>query len=159
MRTVAGRLECAEDFVGAALLAAAGAAIGTRRVLEVRPGWWEQPALWVALVAIAETDARRAVQAVLEPVLLEQRRRIEGKVAAEMSVSLGGDEARGTAAAGDRLECLLPHVATGSGFAADGLGLWGKKPERLCTSEMSPGGLVRLLGEAPRGLLIVQGDL
>jgi Protein of unknown function (DUF3987) len=47
----AAALPCPMDFVGVPMLAFLGAAIGTRRVIEVKPGWYEAPVLWTAVVA------------------------------------------------------------------------------------------------------------
>jgi hypothetical protein len=44
-------LPCPPDFLGVLLLALAGAAIGTSRVLEVKVGWEEGPRVFVAIVA------------------------------------------------------------------------------------------------------------
>jgi hypothetical protein len=43
IREVAEALPCLPDFVGVPLLAVLGTAIGTSRVLEVKPGWLEGP--------------------------------------------------------------------------------------------------------------------
>ena len=40
---VAAALPCPPDFVGVPLLAVLGAAIGTSRVLQIKPGWHEGP--------------------------------------------------------------------------------------------------------------------
>jgi Protein of unknown function (DUF3987) len=51
MHEVAAALPCPPDFVGVPLLAVLGTAIGSSRVLEVKPGWREGPRLFTAVVA------------------------------------------------------------------------------------------------------------
>src|SRR5712691_2573505 len=47
----AAALPCPMDFVAVPMLALLGAAIGTSRVLEIKPGWRARPLLWAAVVA------------------------------------------------------------------------------------------------------------
>ena len=47
---VASSIGCSQDFVGSAMLAVAGCAIGNSRALELKPGFSESPRLYMALV-------------------------------------------------------------------------------------------------------------
>jgi hypothetical protein len=46
----AASVACPPDFIAAGMLVVLGAALGTRRVVQVKPGWTEAACLWVAVV-------------------------------------------------------------------------------------------------------------
>jgi Protein of unknown function (DUF3987) len=71
---VAEALPCPADFVGVPLLAVLGAAIGTSRVLEVKPGWREGPRLFTAVVADPGSKKSPALALVMQPVRERQQR-------------------------------------------------------------------------------------
>jgi hypothetical protein len=55
-------------------LTALGAAVGTTRVLELKPGWTEPPLLWTVVVAKSGTGKTPALQLALRPVLAAEVR-------------------------------------------------------------------------------------
>src|SRR5262245_58270728 len=64
VRRVEQAVGCPPDFPGVAVLAAAGAAIGATRAIEPKPGWREQPNLYVALVGRPGSGKSPGLQAV-----------------------------------------------------------------------------------------------
>jgi hypothetical protein len=71
---VAEALPCPPDFVGVPMLAVLGAAIGTSRVLQVKPGWHEGPRLFTAVVADPGSKKSPALALVMQPVREHQQR-------------------------------------------------------------------------------------
>jgi hypothetical protein len=70
---VAEALPCPADFVGVPLLAVLRAAIGTSRVLQVKPGWGEGPRLFTAVVADPGSKKSPALALVMQPVREHQQ--------------------------------------------------------------------------------------
>ena len=71
---VSSALPCPPDFIGVLMLPVLGAAIGTSRALEVKPGWHEGPRIWSALVADPGSKKSPALEFVLRPFYEQQRR-------------------------------------------------------------------------------------
>ena len=69
----ANALPCPPDFLGVLMLPLLGAAIGTSRVLAVKPGWHEGPRLFVAVVAEPGSKKSPALDLVLTPLRQRQR--------------------------------------------------------------------------------------
>jgi hypothetical protein len=70
----AAALSCPADYLGVPLLALGGAAAGASRVLEIKPGWRERPALYCAIVGPPGSAKTPALKAVAAPVYAEQAR-------------------------------------------------------------------------------------
>ena len=66
--TVAAGVGCPPDYVGAAVLAVAAAALGGTVAVRLRDGWAETPTIWTAIVAPPGSAKTPAVQEVLRPV-------------------------------------------------------------------------------------------
>jgi hypothetical protein len=62
------------DYVGASMLAVAGAAIGTSRALTIKPGWSETSLLYVANVGSPGSGKTPAMDAVAQPFYGAQKR-------------------------------------------------------------------------------------
>jgi hypothetical protein len=73
MHEVAAALPCPPDFVGVPLLAVLGTAIGSSRVLEVKPGWREGPRLFTAVVADPGSKKSPALALVMQPLRERQQ--------------------------------------------------------------------------------------
>ncbi len=69
----AAALPCPPDFLGVLMLPLLGAAIGTSRVLEVKPGWCEGPRLYAAIVAEPGSKKSPALDLVATPYRRRQR--------------------------------------------------------------------------------------
>ena len=69
----AAALPCPPDFLGVLMLPLLGAAIGTSRVLEVKPGWREGPRLYAAVVAEPGSKKSPALDLVATPYQRRQR--------------------------------------------------------------------------------------
>ena len=63
----AAAIHCPSDFLGVPLLAAAGAAIGNSRAVEIKEGWTERARLWVAVVADPGTKKSPALSLITTP--------------------------------------------------------------------------------------------
>jgi hypothetical protein len=64
---VSKALPCPPDFIGVLMLPVLGTAIGTSRVLEVKPGWHEGCRIWSALVADPGSKKSPALDLVMLP--------------------------------------------------------------------------------------------
>jgi Protein of unknown function (DUF3987) len=69
----ASALPCPPDFLGVLMLPLLGAAIGTSRVLEVKPGWYEGPRMYAAVVAEPGSKKSPALDLVATPYQQRQR--------------------------------------------------------------------------------------
>jgi hypothetical protein len=73
----AAALGCPADYVGVPLLVIAGAAIGSTRGLEVKPGYAERPCVYAAVVGPPGTAKTPALKLAAGPVYAEQGRRVD----------------------------------------------------------------------------------
>jgi hypothetical protein len=150
----AAALPCPPDFLGVLMLPLLGAAIGTSRVLEVKPGWREGPRIYAAIVAepgskkspaldLVATPYRRR-QRTLHTAYLHDRARYQQELAqydrdlADWKHRLGHRRAAG----GDRLQAphepILPQVFT---------------------TDATMEALAVLLEQNPRGIAFMQDEL
>jgi hypothetical protein len=72
--TVSSSLACPPDFVAVPMLGVAGAAIGASRALEVKPGWYESPRLYIGIVAPPGSAKTPAVSHVCRPLFAHQNK-------------------------------------------------------------------------------------
>lgn len=73
----ADALPCAPDFIGVPLLALAGAAIGSGRVIEIQEGWTEGANLYAVTVGRKSSKKSPALKLAMDAVRAEQERKIE----------------------------------------------------------------------------------
>lgn len=73
----AAALPCAPDFIGVPLLALAGAAIGSGRVIEIQEGWTEGANLYAVTVGRKSSKKSPALKIAMDPVRAEQEKMIE----------------------------------------------------------------------------------
>jgi hypothetical protein len=149
----AAALGCAADLVGVPLLAAAGAMIGTSRILQVRPDRREGTAIFLAVVAEAGSGAAEALQQVAGPLF-----RAQGRILARHEERLPRFK---IARAQYRPPKPLPALILPGD---EHLYIPRPKPRRpvltrLCAAEVSAGALAGILRENPRGALLLPGDL
>jgi hypothetical protein len=76
IRDVALAKGCPPDYVALPVLVLAGAAIGTARALEVKPGWRERACIYGAVIGPPGSAKTPALKAVALPVYQEQSRRL-----------------------------------------------------------------------------------
>ncbi len=150
----AAALPCPPDFLGVLMLPLLGAAIGTSRVLEVKPGWREGPRLYAALVAnpgskkspaldLVATPYRRR-QRTLHAAYLHERARYQEALAAYERELADWEHRRGhrQAEGGERpqapREPILPQVYT---------------------TDTTLEALAALLEQNPRGIVCLQDEL
>jgi uncharacterized protein DUF3987 len=142
---VAASLPCPPDFVGVPLLAVLGTAIGTSRVLEVKPGWREGPRLFTAVVADPGSKKSPALALVMQPV----RERQQQLQAAAQQVR-PADAAPDLPQTGDRLSPGDPGEAPSA-----------SPPllPQLYTTDATLEALIQLLRHHPRGVLFARDEL
>jgi hypothetical protein len=81
---VATALPCPTDFIAVPMLSLMGAAIGTCRVLEIKPGWHEAPLLYTAVVADPGSKKSPALNHAMRPLQERQHQlQVEYKGALE----------------------------------------------------------------------------
>jgi hypothetical protein len=71
---VSACLSCPQDYVAVPMIALAGGAIGASRVLEVKPGWTERPAIYAAVIGRPGSAKSPALKVAAAPVYAEQNR-------------------------------------------------------------------------------------
>src|SRR5262245_30024294 len=71
---VAKSMPCPPDMPACTMLAAASVAIGNTRRLRVKTSWYEQPRLWLAVVARPGSKKSPAAGAALAPIHRAQKR-------------------------------------------------------------------------------------
>lgn len=74
---IAGCQQSPRDFVGTAILAAAGIAIGASHEIKVKDGWWERPNLYTAMVGKTGTHKSPSMKTVFKPIRKMQEVDIE----------------------------------------------------------------------------------
>jgi hypothetical protein len=76
IRDVAFAKGCPPDYVALPVLVLAGAAVGTSRALEIKPGWRERACIYGAVIGPPGSAKTPALKTVALPVYLEQSRRL-----------------------------------------------------------------------------------
>jgi hypothetical protein len=145
IREVAEALPFLPDFVGVPLLAVLGTAIGTSRVLEVKPGWLEGPRLFAAVVAEPGSKKSPALALVMQPVR-ERQQRLQAAAQHARPAEEGDDvqPSGGLPLVGDPGE--TPPVSS-------------RIMPQLYTTDATLEALIQLLHQNPRGLLFVRDEL
>jgi hypothetical protein len=152
VQKVADALPCPHDFVGVPMLALLGCAIGTSRVLRVKPGWLEGPRLFVAVVADTGTKKSPALRFVAQPFYERQQTLLQHYLNAPHL------EPQGCAGAADP----LPGHPWGP---EAGQRPWmmpasdGSSPPQLFTTDTTLEALIVLLARNPRGIAVIQDEL
>jgi len=142
---VAAALPCPPDFVAVPMLAVLGAAVGTSRVLQVKPGWHEGARLFTAVVANPGSKKSPALALVMQPVRTQQQ---QLQAASQHSRSIAdGRDVHDTSAfppAGDPGEAPLssPPMMT-----------------QMYTTNTTMEALIQLLHQHPRGVRFVRDEL
>ncbi len=150
-RQVAAATATPPDFAGAAALVTAGAAVGNSRVLELKPNAWaEGPRFYLMCVADPAGGKTPATDLVLAPYLLLQEREIvsyRAAVATYEAAVLQYDRVakqnRNSYAVPARLP-PEPEVPA--------------KPARLVVVDVTVEGLLPVLEQNPRGVLMAQDE-
>jgi hypothetical protein len=144
MHEVAAALPCPPDFVGVPLLAVLGTAIGSSRVLEVKPGWREGPRLFTVVVADPGRKKSHALALVMQP-LRERQQQLQAAAQHARPAEEGHDR---------RPISDLSSVAD-SGSAP----LPPPIMPQLYSTDATLEALIQLLHQNPRGLLFVRDEL
>jgi Protein of unknown function (DUF3987) len=132
VRDVAGAKNCPVDFAAAPLLAIAGAAIGARRALEIKPGWAERSLLYMAVVGEPGSGKTPSLNAVAKAVYAEQARHMAA-YKEKKAVWQEGDQERKPPVAErvhvvdtttEKLACILAENPLGVALIRDELSGW-----------------------------------
>jgi uncharacterized protein DUF3987 len=151
---VAAALPCPPDFVGVPMLALLGCAIGTSRVLRVKPGWIEGARIFAAVVADTGTKKSPALKLAAWPFYERQRRLLRPYLAA-----VGVDAEAGTAASNPlparAAESTARQRPSTSTPCTGNL----SAPPQLLTTDTTLEALIVLLAQNPRGVALIQDEL
>jgi len=142
---VAEALPSPPDFVAVPMLAVLGSAIGTSRVLEVKPGWREGPRLFSAVVADPGSKKSPALALVMQPVREHQQ-----QLQAESQNAWPADEGHSFHQTGN----LLPAGDPGETPSSSPPML-----PQIYTTDTTMEALIQLLQYNPRGLLFIRDEL
>lgn len=131
IREASEALPCPMDFVGVPMLALLGTAIGTSRVLEIKPGWLEGPRIFAAVVADPGSKKSPALSLAMQPLTLQQRLlQAAYRTAKEVAHKEGGAQTLvlpqlfTTDATLEALVVLLQQNPRGIVFVRDELAAW-----------------------------------
>lgn len=155
---VAQALPCPADFVGVPMLAVAGAAIGTSRVIQVKQGWREGARLYSGVVAEPGSKKSPALDHVIQPLMRRQLAlKAEYDGAKERHLQEVGRYERELAA---WKEAVRKEAKDGGGNPGE----MPLKPEepvmgQLIASDATLEAVAQLLAENPRGLLFFRDEL
>jgi Protein of unknown function (DUF3987) len=154
MHEVAAALPCPPDFVGVPMLALLGCAIGTSRVLRVKPGWLEGPRLYTAVVADTGTKKSPALRFGAQPYYDRQRTLLQQYLDAHDLETAGYTDAMDTLPGPPPVPGARqpPPMATP---AADDR----PSPPQLFTTDTTLEALLVLLAQNPRGIVLIQDEL
>jgi hypothetical protein len=154
IREVAAALPCPPDFVGVPMLALLGCAIGTSRVLRVKPGWLEGPRIFAAVVADTGTKKSPALQLAAWPWYERQRALLRQDLDASDIDGDGGSEP-GDAPPGQPAEpTAWQRPSTSTRFTGDP-----SSPPQVFTTDTTLEALIVLLAQNPRGVALLQDEL
>jgi hypothetical protein len=151
---VAASLPCPPDFVAVPMLALLGCAIGTSRVLRVKPGWLEGPRIYAAVVAETGTKKSPALKLAAAPFFERQRTilrsyldasGVDGEGCTEPCDALPGQPTEPTA----RQTPSTSTPSTGDLTA----------PPQVFTTDTTFEALIVLVAQNPRGVALIQDEL
>lgn len=145
-------LGCPPDFIGVPLLALAGAAIGTTRVIELKPSWREGAQLYVAIVAEPGTKKSPALILAMAP-LVERQKQLKARYDREM------EEYERELARWEDERQKKRGLKNGTNAPEPG-----EKPQkpvlgRTYTSDTTVEALAQIMAENPRGIALVRDEL
>jgi hypothetical protein len=145
----ASALPCPPDFLAVTMIALAGAAIGTSRVLEVKPGWREGARIFAAIVADPGARKSPAFRLAAEPFHERQRQaHIEYRQARDAyELELAEFERERLAWRASKGASPMPTPPVEPRMA------------QCFTTDATLESLVGLLVDNPRGLILLQDEL
>ncbi|MDK2889107.1 MAG: hypothetical protein PWP72_1985 [Thermoanaerobacter sp.] len=146
-------LGCPPDFIGVPLLALAGAAIGTTRVIQLKPGWREGTQLYAAIVAEPGSKKSPAL-ALAQAPLVERQQQLKVKYDREK------EEYERELAQWEEEKEKAKAARKKGGNEPD----TGEKPEkpvlgRTYTTDTTVEALAQIMEQNPRGIALVRDEL
>ena len=145
----ANALRCALEAIAVPLLTAAGAAIGTSRSVRLKRTWYEPPLLWSVLVQPSGSVKSPALDLATAPLRARQRKLLD-----EFRQAL---DAHALEHARWKKQLAAWRRAKGEGDPP----AEPERPtaERCIVSDTTLEGLISILNENPRGLLLIRDEL
>ena len=162
-RCAATSLGCPIDLIAVPMLVIAAVAIGASRAIEAKPGWWESPRMYVAVVAPPGSAKSPAESIVSRPVFrLQNRFHTEYKAAlAEFKAAEAQRRPQGrrTRNPGERPQPAEAEPTCGE--TRTGEPSLPPEPQfrRITTCDATTESLAPLLMKNPRGLAMVKDEL
>ena len=144
IRSASSAIGCDDSFVALPMLAAAASAIGTTRKLMVKRGWFVPSILWAVVIGESGTQKSPPMRTVMKPLQVRQNERLS-KFAAKLAEYKREMQAWRKASRKDEdtpvQEPKLPIC------------------ERCVVSDTTMEGLVPILQQNPRGVLLSRDEL
>jgi hypothetical protein len=147
---VAAALGCPKDFVALPVLVLAGAALGASRALEVKPGWWERPALYAAVVGRPGTAKSPALKAAAAPIYALQQRL---KATYDQAAAVHEEKLAEYELHSRRRKDVIDVYAPGPGRPVPPI------LQSLYCADATVESLAPLLRDNPRGLIVLRDEL
>lgn len=149
-----------QDYVAAALLAAAGSLIGNSRWTTIWEGWSEPPILWTMLIGPPSANKSPALDAVMEPLRAVERR-IKARAESAHKAWKVKDEAAGLAAAAWRESYKSAVKGNKKPPEKPAEADAGPEPHipRLIVNDVTIERLADLVSKQPRGILAMRDEL
>ncbi len=141
-RATARAVGCPVDFVGLPMLVLAGAAVGASRMLRVKAGWEERPALYGVAVGRPGSGKSAALWGVVRPVLDEDERRAR-KAAKEVPSWVE----------------IVPIMAVKMGIEVPSLRAKHALCKRVAVGDVSIERMAKRLRQSSRGVLAIRDDM
>jgi hypothetical protein len=163
VREAAKAINCPEDYVGVAVLGLAGSAIGNTRVIEVRRGWQEKAATWIAMLGDPGSKKSPVLRQGTKP-FEERQLELQARFQETCREHKAKEPADGRPTDGPGKEPRAGATRPASGSAspreADRPDE-SKEPvlERCYTSYTTVEAMVVLLRQNPRGLALIHDEL
>lgn len=131
VKDAAGALTCPIDYLAVPLLALAGAAIGSSRVLRIKGDWFERPCLYAAVIGPPGSAKSPALKLVAKPFYDEQGRRMANYRRRLMGWEEEKEEGRGPK----------------------------PKPSTIYVNDITCEALASILQDNPRGVALIRDEL
>jgi hypothetical protein len=148
VRQGAAAIGCDEAFLALPMLAVLGSAIGMTRRIRLKQGWCEPPIIWTAVVGTSGSSKTPAFKAAKEPLEARQLRAFEEH-------SRTAEERSRVRDVWESNMAKWKKHATGAPPPQPSI----PPLSRLLVSDTTVEGLIPILRDAPRGVLMVRDEL
>jgi hypothetical protein len=136
----ADSLPAPRDYLGVPMLTIAGTAIGTRKSVEIKPGWKERPLIWSAVIGLTGTHKSPALGMALRP-FTEKQIFFQAEFESELQQFLDEIETYEDSESGANKKPIKPWMS------------------QVMTTDATQESLTEVLQQNPRGILFAQDEL